>query len=78
MLKSYRKDQQIRYAKNPDYWNAGNVKIDNLIFAITKDSGVSAQKAEAGKCSLSRYNKVAEVEAAKKSAKVNVELRECQ
>lgn len=76
VLKSYQKDQQIRYAKHPEYWNKGNVKIDNLIFAITKDSGVRAQKVEAGECSLSRYNKVAEVEAAKKSGKVNVESRE--
>ena len=73
MLKSYQKDQQIRYVKNPDYWNKDQVKIDNLIFAITKDSGVRAQKVEAGECNLSRYNKVAEVEAAKKSSKVAVE-----
>lgn len=76
VLKSYQKDQQIRYVKHPDYWNKDNVKLDNLIFAITKDSGVRAQKVEAGECSLSRYNKVAEVEAAKKSGKVNVESRE--
>ncbi|WP_338809435.1 ABC transporter substrate-binding protein [Neisseria leonii] len=76
VLKSYQKDQQIRYVKNPDYWNKDNVKLDNLIFSITKDSGVRAQKVEAGECSLSRYNKVAEVEAAKKSGKVNVESRE--
>ncbi|KLT72676.1 peptide ABC transporter substrate-binding protein [Neisseria arctica] len=76
VLKSYQKDQQIRYVKNHEYWNKDNVKIDNLIFAITKDSGVRAQKVEAGECSLSRYNKVAEVEAAKKSGKVNVESRE--
>ncbi len=76
VLKSYQKDQQIRYVKNPDYWNKDNVKIDNLIFAITKDSGVRAQKVEAGECSLSRYNKVAEVEAAKKSDKVTVQSRE--
>lgn len=76
VLKSYQKDQQIRYVKNPEYWNKDNVKIDNLIFAITKDSGVRAQKVEAGECSLSRYNKVAEVEAAKKSGKVSVESRE--
>lgn len=76
VLKSYQKDQQIRYVKNPDYWNKDNVKLDNLIFAITKDSGVRAQKVEAGECSLSRYNKVAEVEAAKKSGKVDVQSRE--
>ncbi len=76
VLKSYQKDQQIRYVKNPDYWNKDNVKIDNLIFAITKDSGVRAQKVQAGECSVSRYNKVAEVEAAKKSGTVDVQSAE--
>lgn len=75
-LKSYQKDQQIRYVKHADYWDKGNVHIDNLIFAITKDSGVRAQKVQAGECSVSRYNKVAEVEAAKKSGKVEVQSRE--
>ncbi|UNU73175.1 ABC transporter substrate-binding protein [Moraxella nasovis] len=76
ILKSYQKDQQIRYVKHPDYWNKDIVHLDNLIFAITKDSGVRAQKMEAGECSVSRYNKVAEIEAAKKSGKINVESRE--
>lgn len=76
VLKSYQKDQQIRYAKHPDYWHKDAVKVDNLIFSITKDSGVRAQKVQAGECHVSRYNKVAEVEAAKKSGKVEVQSRE--
>ena len=72
VFKSYQKDSQIRYVKNPDYWNKDDVKIDNLVFAITKDSSVRAQKVQAGECNVSAYPKVAEIEAAKKSGKVTV------
>lgn len=66
LLKSYQKDTQIRFVKNPDYFDAANVKIDNLLFAITKDSSVRAQKVEAGECNVSAYPKGSEIEAAKK------------
>lgn len=72
VFKSYQKDTQIRYTKNPDYWDKDNVHIDNLVFAITKDSAVRAQKVQAGECNVSAYPKPAEIEAAKKSGKVNV------
>lgn len=67
ILKSYQKDTQIRFIKNPDYFNAPDVKIDNLVFAITKDSSVRAQKVQAGECNVSAYPKGSEIEAAKKS-----------
>lgn len=72
VFKSYQKDTQIRYVKNPDYWAKDDVKIDNLVFSITKDSSVRAQKVQAGECNVSAYPKTAEIEAAKKSGKVTV------
>ena len=72
VFKSYQKDNMIRYVKNPDYWDKDNVHIDNLVFAITKDSAVRAQKIQAGECNVSAYPKTAEIEAAKKSGKVTV------
>ncbi|QMT30635.1 ABC transporter substrate-binding protein [Alysiella filiformis] len=69
---SYNKDSQIRYAKHADYWNVNDVHIDNLVFAITKDSAVRAQKVAAGECHVSAYPKTAEVEAAKKAGKINI------
>lgn len=68
VFKSYQKDAQIRYVKNPDYWNPEEVKIDNLVFSINKDSAVRAQKVQAGECNVSAVPKTAEVEAAKKAA----------
>lgn len=69
---SYTKDSQIRYTKHADYWNAKDVHIDNLVYAITKDSAVRAQKVAAGECQVSAYPKTAEVEAAKKAGKLTV------
>ncbi|SLJ84115.1 ABC transporter substrate-binding protein [Psychrobacter sp. DAB_AL43B] len=69
---SYQKDAQIRYAKNPDYWNKDDIHIDNLVFVITKDSAVRAQKIQAGECNVSAYANPSEVDSAKKSGKANV------
>lgn len=57
ILKRYQKDAQIRYAANKQYWKKGDVKIDNLIFAITTDPSVRAQKMKAGECHIMSYPK---------------------
>ncbi|WP_367107139.1 ABC transporter substrate-binding protein [uncultured Psychrobacter sp.] len=69
---SYQKDAQIRYTKNPDYWNKDDIHIDNLVFVITKDSAVRAQKVQAGECHVSAYPKPAEIESVKSSGKATV------
>ncbi|MGV8855122.1 MAG: ABC transporter substrate-binding protein [Devosia sp.] len=50
----YQTDAVIRYAAFPDYW-AGKVAIDDLIFAITTDPTVRAQKLKAGECDIMPY-----------------------
>ena len=37
---------------NKDYWNAKDVLVDNLIFAITTDASVRFQKLKAGECHI--------------------------
>ena len=69
---SYQKDAQIRYTKNPDYWNKDDIHIDNLVFVITKDSAVRAQKVQAGECHVSAYPKPAEIASVKSSGKATV------
>lgn len=69
---SYQKDSQIRYTKNPDYWNKDDIHIDNLVFVITKDSAVRSQKVQAGECHVSAYANPSEVDSAKKSGKASV------
>ena len=48
---SYQKDAVIRYKANPDYFE-GKQPLDNLVFAITTDPSVRAQKLKAGECQV--------------------------
>jgi dipeptide transport system substrate-binding protein len=71
VFRRYEKDAQIRYAANEQYWR-GKPAIDTLVFAITKDSAVRAQKLKAGECHVSAYPKPAEVEVLKKDANLKL------
>lgn len=70
-LKSYTKDAVIRYDVNPAYWGP-KPKVDRLIYAITPDAAVRAQKVKAGECQIALSPKPQDVAAAKddKSLKV--------
>ena len=50
-LKSYTKDAVIRYDVNPSYWGP-KPAVDRLIYAITPDPAVRAQKIKAGECQI--------------------------
>ena len=71
VFRRYEKDAQIRYAAFEGYWR-GKAQIDNLIFAITKDSAVRLQKLKAGECQMSVYPKPAEVEGLKKEPNIKL------
>ena len=58
----YQKDAQIRYKGNPDYWKPEDVKIDNLIFAITTDASVRMQKLKKNECQVTAYPRPADIE----------------
>ena len=73
VFRRYEKDAQIRFTAFEAYWR-GKAQIDNLIFAITKDSAVRLQKLKAGECQMSVYPKPAEVEVLRKDA--NIKLME--
>jgi dipeptide transport system substrate-binding protein len=71
MLKSYTKDAVIRYDVNPTYWGP-KPKVDRLIYVITPDAAVRAQKVKAGECQIALSPKPQNVADAKtdKSLKV--------
>ncbi len=71
VFRRYEKDAQIRYAAFESYWR-GKAQIDNLIFAITKDSAVRLQKLKAGECQMSVYPLPAEVEVLKKEPNIKL------
>ena len=68
---AYQTDAAIRYKANPDYW-AGKEKIDDLVFAITTDAAIRAQKLKAGECHIMPYPNAADVAELKKDENLTV------
>ncbi|MCW4113744.1 ABC transporter substrate-binding protein [Aurantimonas sp. MSK8Z-1] len=68
---AYQPDAVIRYQANPDYW-AGKEKLDNLIFAITTDASVRAQKLQAGECQIMPYPNAADVASMQQNSDLTV------
>ncbi len=71
VLKSYTKDAVIRYDVNQSYWGP-KPKIDRLIYAITPDAAVRAQKIKAGECQIALSPKPQDVLDAKKDKSLKV------
>jgi dipeptide transport system substrate-binding protein len=71
VLKSYTKDAVIRYDVNPTYWGP-KPKIDRLIYAITPDAAVRAQKVKADECQIALSPKPQDVAEAKTDKALNV------
>jgi dipeptide transport system substrate-binding protein len=71
VLKSYTKDALIRYDVNPTYWGP-KPKVERLIYAITPDAAVRAQKVKAGECQIALSPKPQDVAAAKGDKTLNV------
>ncbi|OPG71087.1 ABC transporter substrate-binding protein [Pseudomonas ogarae] len=65
VFKSYQKDSNIRYTGNKDYWKPDDVKIDNLIFAITTDPSVRMQKLKKNECQITLFPRPADLKALK-------------
>ncbi|WP_179401096.1 ABC transporter substrate-binding protein [Burkholderia guangdongensis] len=71
VLRSYTKDALIRYDANPTYWGP-KPKVDRLIYAITPDPSVRAQKLKAGECQIALSPKPQDVLAAKTDGALKV------
>jgi dipeptide transport system substrate-binding protein len=72
VFKRYDLGSQIRFDGNPDYWR-GKVGSDKLVFAITTDPAVRAQKLKKGECSFVVYPKPQDIADLKASPDVVVE-----
>jgi dipeptide transport system substrate-binding protein len=71
----YQTDAAIRYKANPDYWG-GKQKIDDLVFAITTDPAVRAQKLKAGECNIMSYPAPADIAGLQAEASLKVDEQE--
>ncbi|MDX9732252.1 MAG: ABC transporter substrate-binding protein, partial [Bdellovibrionales bacterium] len=67
----YEKDSQIRYEAHPKYFE-GKAAIDRLVFAITVDPNVRAQKLKRGECQFVAEPSVLDVTSLRKETKVSV------
>jgi dipeptide transport system substrate-binding protein len=72
IFRSYTKDATIRYDGNPDYWKPDAVKISKLIFSITPDASVRAQKLKQNECQVMSYPKPADVASLKSDPKIEL------
>jgi dipeptide transport system substrate-binding protein len=68
----YQQDAAIRYKANPDYFG-DKPKVDDLVFAITPDASVRAQKLKAGECDIIPYPNPADVPDLKADADLSVQ-----
>jgi dipeptide transport system substrate-binding protein len=68
---AYQQDALVRYKANPDYWG-GKQPIDDLVFAITTDPAVRAQKLEAGECDIMPYPNPADIARLEKNPDLTV------
>jgi len=68
---NYQKDAVIRYKANPDYFK-GKQPIDDLVFAITTDPAVRAQKLRAGECHIMGYPAPADIAGLKSDPNLTV------
>ena len=68
----YQKDAVIRFKGNPDYWKPEDVKLDNLIFAITPDAATRLQKLKANECQVSGYARPADLAEMKRDPQLKV------
>ncbi len=71
ILARYTKDAVIRYDPNPLYWGM-KPKIDRLVYAITPDPSVRAQKVKTGECQITLSPKPQDLAAAQTSSALKV------
>ena len=71
VFKSYRKDSDIRFEANKDYFQ-GKPALDKLVFAITKDANVRIQKLKRGECQLAAEPSAAAIKALKTAGNVQI------
>ncbi len=69
---SYTKDATIRFDGNPDYWKPNTVKVSKLIFSITTDASVRAQKLKRGECQVMSYPNPADLGSLKRDSNIDM------
>ena len=72
---SYQKDAIIRYRAFDKYWG-GRPKIDNLVYAITRDATARYAKLKTGECQVMAFPKPADLDSMKKDPALAIQQKE--
>jgi len=72
---SYQKDAIIRYKAFDKYWG-GRPKIDNLVYAITRDATARYAKLKTGECQVMAFPKPADLDAMKQDPALALQQKE--
>lgn len=72
LLKIYRRPNEIRYIRNPNYW-ASPAKIDNLIYSITPNASTRIQKIKNSECQIALSPLLQEIDTIKKWPSIGVD-----
>ena len=75
ILTSYEKDQAVRMRANTAYWR-GAPKLDNLVFSITRDAAIRAQRLKAGECQMAGSIGLLDAEQLAKDPALKMQTRE--
>lgn len=54
LLKDYNPNEKIEYVKNPNYWNADNVHLNNITYYFIMDGNAAYLKYEAGEVTVAK------------------------
>ncbi|WP_239515750.1 ABC transporter substrate-binding protein, partial [Klebsiella pneumoniae] len=72
-LKSFRADSVIRYVKHPTWWRqAERPRADQLVYAITPDATVRAQRLKRDECDIAAAVGPAELDELQKDAGIKL------
>ena len=72
IFENYVKDSTIRYGRNPNYWEEGLPRLENLVFSVTPEASVRYQKIKSGECHLAVHPALGDLEAAREDESLKV------
>lgn len=73
LLKSFRADSVIRYVKHPNWWRKDErPRVDQLVYAVTTDASVRAQRLKRDECDIAAAVGPAELDELKKDPAIKL------
>lgn len=71
-LTQWKRRYEMRFEKNPNYWDAGNVKLDGLVYTMMEEATTALSSFESGQLDYIETPPFHEIERLKKEGKLSV------